>query len=282
MRKFLTTLLLLLAVFPLCARYSVHSVSQGVMVESAGKQSAATSGMTLKPSDHLIIPKGGKVEIYNDLDKKIYTSVAEGKVTVTRLMIDARSAAADNRGNVGSRLRFARSNESSDQRLYVQKGMVKRSLGILDPEGEKIVADPSLIARFIASRIANGDDELQDTLPVPVEHSATPEGGMIFDLRNTIGFPVYFNVVKVSRKGDRYNVRISEIGQPAGSYVLLPDQTIARGHYASVPDDELHLLVMTHCQYDIDEMIDELQKALGDTAGSDSSFATLPIYLLRL
>lgn len=281
MRKFLIALIIA-TVLPAYARYSLHSVSKGVLIESAGKQSPATEGMTVKPSDHLIIPKGCKVEIYNDLDKRIYASVKEGKISVTRLMIDARSSAADNRGNVTSSLRFGKKNETSGQRLYVEKGMVKRSLGILDPEGEKIVADPSLIAKFIAARLTNGNDQLHDSLPIPAEHTVPSEGGMTFNVRNTIGFPVYFNVVKVSRKGNKPIVRISEVGQPAGIYVLLPDQTLGRGHFTSVPEDEMHIMVMTHCQFDIDEMIEELEKTLKDPSSDNISYSSLPIYLMRL
>ena len=281
MRKLLL-ILLLVTVFPVCARYSLHSVSNGVKIESSGKQSDAVSGITVKPSDYLIIPKGGKVEVYNDLDKRIYTSVAEGKISVTRLLIDARSAAANNGNAVASRLRFGKKSESGGQRLYVEKGMVKRSLGIFDPEGEKMVADPSLIAKFIAARIASESDQLRDSLPVPAEHAAPAEGGMTFEVRNTIGFPVYFNIVKIRKNGEKMNVRISEVGQPAGVYVLLPDQTLGRGHYASVPEDELHLMVMTHCQFDIDEMIEELDKALKAPAADTSPFSSLPIYLMKL
>lgn len=281
MRKLIILIFLMAIALPIFSRYSLHSISQGVKVEVAGKQSPASAGMTLKPSDQLIIPSGGKVEIYNDLDKKIYTSTAEGKITVTRLLIDARSAAADNRANVASKLRFGRKNDNGDQKLYVEKGMVRRSLGILDPEGEKIVADPSIIANFIATRFANEQDDLYDTFPVPMQHSATPEGGMAFDLRNTIGFPVYFNVVKITKKNDQYEVRISELGQPAGVYVLLPDQTMARGHFASVSDDEIHLMVMTHCQFDIDEMIEALDKSLRENPNPLAN-TSLPIYLMKL
>ncbi len=56
------------------AHYSLHSVSGNVKIDSNGKQTPAAKGMTLKASDYLIIPEGGKVEIYNDLDKGIYAS----------------------------------------------------------------------------------------------------------------------------------------------------------------------------------------------------------------
>lgn len=281
MRKILLVILLIYAV-PVFARYTLHSVSGDVKIESSGKSVAAQTGMTVKPSDQLVIPPGGKIEIYNDLDKKIYSSVSEGKITVTRLMIDARSVASDNRGNVTSMMRFSKKNDSNNQKLYVEKGMVKRSLGIFDPEGEKIVADPSLIAKFISARLYDDKDMLHDELPVPTEHAVPDEGGITFDVRNTIGFPVYFNIVKIVEKDNKRSVKISEVGQPAGIYVLLPDQTIGRGHYHNIPDNELHIMVMTHCQFDIDEMIEELEKALRTSPSDVSSYNNLPIYLMRL
>lgn len=281
MRKLLF-LLLLLVTLPVGAHYSIHSVSNGVLIESAGKQSLAEKGASVKPSDHLIIPKGGKVEIYNDLDKRIYASVSDGKISVTRLMIDARSAASDNQGNVSSRLSFRKSSGNSDQRLYVEKGMVKRSLGVYDPEGEKIVADPAVIARFIASRLLDSSDSLCDTMPASTTHEKTAEGGISFNVRNTFGFPVYFNIVKVNPKSGKRTVTISEVGQPTGIYVLLPDQTLGRGHYHPLAEDETHLMVMTHYQFDIDEMIEELEKAIKNPSPKSSVDNSLPVYLTRL
>lgn len=137
MRKYILILMLALSHLFVLAHYSLHSVSGNVKIDSNGKQTPAAKGMTLKASDYLIIPEGGKVEIYNDLDKGIYASTKSGRISVTRLMIDARGVSADNRGNVASRLRFGRHSDTGKERLYVEKGMVKRSLGVYDPEGEK-------------------------------------------------------------------------------------------------------------------------------------------------
>lgn len=281
MRKLLL-ILVLFSFLPLSAHYRIHSVTEGVMLESAGKKSAATKGLAVKPSDNLIIPPGGKVEIYNDLDKRIYTSVSEGKTSVTRLMIDARSAASDNRGNVASRLRFGKKGANSDKRLYVEKGMVRRSLGVYDPEGEKIVADPSVMASYIASRLSASNDSISDTMPAKTEHATLPDGGKMFKVMNTLEFPVYFNIVKIQRHSEKVSVKISEMGQPAGIYVLLPDQTLERGHHHPLPSDEIHLMVMAHCQFDIDEMIEELEKALKNNYPGTSGSSSLPLYLHKI
>lgn len=284
MRKILMIILLLSLCLPMSGKYSIHSVTQGVSIEKNGKAIIAKVGMEVKPSDQVIIPNGGSIEIYNDLDKRVYTSVTNGKISVTRLMINAKSVASDNRGNVSSRLRFNKQSNESSNRLYVEKGMVKRSLGVYDPEGEKIIADPTLIAKFIKMRLEKEDSLVSESLPIAVETFIPEEGGLMFKLRNTIGFPVYFNVIKIKHKGDKRIVNISEIGQPTGVYVLLPDQTLERGHFISVPDNETHIIIMTHCQFEIDEFIEALGNELnGSTKDSFSQeLESLPIYLIQI
>ena len=284
MRKYILILMLALSHLFVLAHYSLHSVSGNVKIDSNGKQTPAAKGMTLKASDYLIIPEGGKVEIYNDLDKGIYASTKPGRISVTRLMIDARGVSADNRGNVASRLRFGRQSDPGKERLYVEKGMVKRSLGVYDPEGEKIVADPDVMARFIALKTAGQKDLSAETLPVPVEKSTPEGGGISFKVKNSMQFPIYFNILKITDNEGRKKAGISEVGQPAGVYVLLPGQTLAREHFTSVPSNESHILVMTHSQFDIDDIIERLDALFkkGEAAVGDTSSEKLPLYLLRL
>ncbi len=283
MRKFIVIIIVTLFPTVLWAHYSIHSVSGKVKVESGGKRQECVKGMSLKASDYLIIPAGGKVKIYNDLDKVIYSSVSDGKISVTRLMIDAREAASDNRGNVTSRLRFGKKSSPGNKRLYVEKGMVKRSLGRHDPEGEKIVADPGAIARHIASRLFSTEEFKPDILPAKVEKETPSEGGMRFKVWNTLDFPIYFNIVKVVRNASKTRISISEVGQPAGLYVLLPGQTLSREHFVPVPENEKHLMVMTHSQFDVDDMIEQLETYLNEgeipTAGTES---VMPLYLTDL
>lgn len=283
MRKFILIILLLMIPLFAGAHYSLHSVTGDIKIESGGRQSVATKGMAVKASDYIIIPAGGKVEIYNDLDKRIYTSTATGKFTVTRLMIDARGAAADNRGNVASRLRFGKKDSPGDERLYVEKGMVKRSLGVYDPEGEKIVADPGVIARHIAARISSKEGFNPDSTPAKIEKGIPENGGIHFKVWNTLDFPIYFNIVKVTKKDAKYKISISEVGQPAGVYVLLPGQTISREHFIAIPGDEMHLMVMTHSQFDVDEMIEQLESTLKKGSIADSQPETgMPLYLMSI
>ena len=129
-QRILFTICLAILGLTASAHYTLHSVSGDVKVESGGKTVAAAKGMTVKAIDYIIIPKGGKVEILNDLDKRIYTSITPGRISVTRLMIDARGAASANAKNVASRMNLGRKSTNDSKNVYVEKGMVRRSLAV--------------------------------------------------------------------------------------------------------------------------------------------------------
>lgn len=282
MRRIVLILFMLTVAVSISARYTVHRVSGNVMIEIRGKKTTATKGMQIGASDMIDIPAGAELEIYNELDKRIYTSVKSGRFTVTRLMIDARGVASDNSANVASRLRFSnKEKESSKSRVYVEKGMVRRSLAVYDPEGESVQMDAKTLGLFLASRIRSGKFSDVDLPPVKVEHSGATESGLTFRVENTLDFPIYFNIIRL-REESATDVEISPVGQPAGSYVLLPRQSISREHFSPVDPTEKHILVMTHCQYDIDEVIEEMVKAAMDSGSSGSVPDNLPVYTLTL
>ena len=66
-------------------------------------------------------------------------------------------------------------------------------------------------------------------------------------------------------------------------YVLLPGQTISREHFIAIPGDEMHLMVMTHSQFDVDEMIEQLESTLKKGSIADSQPETgMPLYLMSI
>lgn len=278
----MTTIIMAIASFNASSHYTIHSTSKGVIIESASGKTEAKTGTRLKATDMVVIPAGGKLEVYNDIDKNIYTSVSDGRISVTRLMIDARKRASDNRGNVAAQLRFAKQQDAGSQRLYVEKGMVRRSLEVYDPEGQKIAADPEVIARYIASRISLGSKIEGDSLPAKTVAGRPAAGGLSFKVENTCDFPIYLNILKISKRDNDLKVGISEVGQPAGVYVLLPGQTLSREHFRDVPDTDNHLMVMAHCQFDIDEIIEHLGARINNIEESHDSTGNLPIYLLSI
>ncbi|MDE7402736.1 MAG: hypothetical protein K2M87_04925, partial [Muribaculaceae bacterium] len=103
------------------------STTASVKVISGSKTIEAVKGMQLKAADSLVIPEGGVVEIYNDFDKRVYKSLRPGKISVTKLLIEARQVAADNSKNVSGRLNLGKNGSGSGRQAYVEKGMVTRN-----------------------------------------------------------------------------------------------------------------------------------------------------------
>lgn len=279
MRKIILTLIFSVVSFGLSAHYTIHSFTEGVKVETGGKSVPASKGLSVKASDYVVIPKGGKVEIFNDLDKRVYTSINPGKISVTRLMIDARGAASDHNSNVISQLRLGKNNSGNNKNIYVEKGLVRRSLAVYDPEADNVEMDGATLGGYIAEVIRKGDINGGES-PVSLESGRLAEGGIGFSVENTLAYPVYFNIIKLDNDSGPH-VEISCLGQPAGSYVVLPRQTLSRQHLPALQSDERHLLIMTRCQYDIDEVIDRINESLAGPA-VDNSYGDLPIYFKEL
>lgn len=288
MRKQIATLLFIaIMAFTATAHYSIHSMTTGVKVESGSKQSDATKGMELKATDVLIIPSGGAVEIYNELDKRIYQSTSTGRISLTRLMMDARKMASDNRQNVTSHLRFAQKGSKADdgRRVYVEKGMVRRSLTTYDPEGGNIEVDPRTLGRYLAYQIVHTDNSVASAMPVVLTHGKVDGHGLYFRVVNNIDFPVYFNILKLAtdKSSEICNVEISSLGQPDGSYVLLPGQSITREQFDDLPEGEKQVMVMAHSRYDLDAVLEEMNQAIAEKENitvEDSQ--PLPVYILSL
>lgn len=163
-QRLLIIILFALGIGTASAHYTLHTVSGDVKVESGGKVVAATKGQTVKATDYVIIPQGGKVEILNDLDKRIYTSIKPGKISVTKLMIEARGLASDNGANVASRMNIAGVPKKGKEKVFDGKGMVRRTQLVYDPNaeecGEETVASPEELAAEIVGCIVSSTSEL--------------------------------------------------------------------------------------------------------------------------
>lgn len=128
MKKIITFIIIsLVGLFGLNARYTIHNITGNVGLERGGKSSTLGKGMEVKPNDYVVISKGGKVEIYNDVDKRIYTSIKPGKISVTRLIIEAKGASSDNAAAVTARMNFGKKGQGKDK-VFKEKGMVRRHL----------------------------------------------------------------------------------------------------------------------------------------------------------
>ncbi|MDE5886998.1 MAG: hypothetical protein K2H46_05340 [Muribaculaceae bacterium] len=259
----------IISVFSINAAYVVHGVSGGVKVESGGKTTPLTKGMKINPSDVIDIPNGGKLEIYNELDGKIYTSVKTGKLSVIRLMLDARQKASDNSSAVRDQLNIGKSANGSP-RVYMEKGMVKRSQNAFGADSENIDVDPRTLARYVASAVYTGRLDSRVELPVKIEHERSDSAGLRFKVINERDFPVYFNILKITGT-EAPILEVSELGQPTGCYVVLPEQSLSREQFGTLSPYSRHVLILSHARYDIAEVVDIIADLL-----STEGLGTLP------
>ena len=285
--KQLLSLLLLLAFAPSAfSHYLIHSMTPGVKIVSGSSSSPAVKGKEVKANEYLDIPNGGSVEIYNDLDKTIYKSTSSGKISVTRLLMDAKKTASDNSKNVAARLRFGKNSgdKETGEKLYVEKGVVRRSLAVFDPEADNLQIDSRTLAGKIAGFLENSDTTAYNNVNVDILTGSVDSIGTCFKVINTLDFPVYFNVLRINgnpSEGENI-VEISPLGQPDGSYVLLPGQALSKESFNNLPEDENHLLVVTHVRYDLDEVVEETAKALKENGNKEESGNTIPLLIKKL
>jgi len=263
------------------AAYVVHRVKGGVCVVAGGKSTVLKKGMNVSPSDMIDIPVNGELEIFNELDGKIYTSVKSGKLSVIRLMLDAKQQASDNSANVGSRLAIGKNDGLSDGRLYIEKGMVKRSHTVFGMDSENVDVDPRTLARYVASVVYSGNLDSRMNLPVKIEHENSDSVGIRFRVANTMDFPIYFNVLKITGV-QAPMLEVSELGQPSGCYVVLPGQALSREQFSKPLGDVRHVLIMSHCKYDIGEVVDIIGDLLSTEGVGTLPEKDAPVHMLLL
>lgn len=279
MKRLLLFIAIISATVTLHANYTLYSFTGNITITQAGKQVTPEKGMKVNASDQIDIPQGAKVEIYNSATKEIFSSSGAGKNSVMGIMLDARKQASKTAGAINDRMRFSAGGGNPDTRLYTE-GLVKRSMQVYDPGAESLVVEPRALALHIANALLAPQTLESSAIPTPVAHSHLDGGGMQFRVENVLGFPVYLNVVKI-RETSLGSVEISELGQPMGSYVVLPGQAIAREHFAGLDPAESHILVITHCRFDIDELIEHINTIFSEN-DNEQPDSNLPVYLRRL
>lgn len=264
------------------AAYIVHSVEGNVKLESGGKVSEVAKGMKISPSDVIDIPANSKLEIFNELDGKIYTAVKPGKLSVIRLMLDAKQLASDNGANVKQQLNVGKNgNGGSEVRLYMEKGMVKRSRSVFGADSENVDVDPKTLARYVASAVYTGRLDSRTELPVEVTHKRGGDTGLIYRVANRLDFPVYFNILKITGT-EAPVLEVSELGHPDGCYVLLPGQAISREQFEEPKESEQHVMIMSHCRYDIGEVIDIIGDLMSTEGVGSIPEENAPVHMVLL
>ena len=256
-----------------CAQYSVHSVEGNVTLKKGLQTIKVVKGLTLSPSDMLDLGEGAQIEIFNSANSQTYKCSQTGMTSVSGIMIRAKSLAGNKGKSIRDNMNFSRTSGSGTGHVYVESGMVKRSMATYDPDAKNIEVDPKVLSIAVISALKDPSGVKVTECPATFTHAANADGGLGFSIGNTLSSPIYFNVLKVS--GDSLGgVSISELGQPSGSYVLLPSQTISREQLSPMKTGERHILIMTNFNFDIDKLIEHIEhiiKSGEDTQSPDSS-----------
>lgn len=280
MKKLISVILTLIAVsVTASAQYSLYDYYGDVTLQRAGKTVTLQKGMKVNATDLFNIGDNSGVEILNSMNSQIFKSSSKGSFTATRIMIDAKDQASNNSSAIHDKMRFGKSTTKGDDRVYVEKGLVRRSMETYDPEADNLQVDVKKLSVSVVNALKNIDGLSTATFPVNLLHAPVNETGLKFMLENTLNFPVYFNVLRVVPEEKK--VEISELGQPTGNYVVLKDQTIVRSQSKGLKQGGRHVLIMTHCYFDIDELIENVEKLMneGTSLASDNQ---LPVYLKAL
>lgn len=280
MKKIATLILLLMGVtLDVTAQYSLYDYFGDVTLQRGGKPVTIEKGMKLNATDQFNIGDNSGVEILNSMNSQIFRSTGKGNFTTTRIMIDAREQATDNRAAIHDKIRFGKSSTNGDDRVYVEKGMVRRSMETYDPEADNLQVDIKKLSASVYNALKDRDALEKGDFPVNLLHAPINDSGLKFMLENTLSFPVYFNVLRIVPEEKK--VEISELGQPTGNYVVLTDQSIVRSQTKGLKTGGKHILIMTHCYFDIDELIDNVESLMREDA-IVSSDNHLPVYLRAL
>lgn len=279
--KKIATLLLLLTLMTMhaTAQYSLYDYFGDVKLLRGGKEIVIERGMKLNATDQFNIGDNSGVEILNSMNSQIFKSLSKGNFTTTRIMIDAKDQATDNRAAIHDKIRFGKSSTNGDDRVYVEKGLVRRSMETYDPEAENLQVDIKKLSASVYNALKDTDALRNATFPVNLLHAPVNNSGLKFMLENTLSFPVYFNVLRIIPEEKK--VEISELGQPTGNYVVLSDQSIVRSQSKGLKTGGKHILIMTHCYFDIDELIENVETLMREDA-TVASDTHLPVYLKSL
>lgn len=260
------------------ANYKLEEFRGGVIIRQNGKEVTLSKGMSLNANDVVEIAPGGSVKILNCATKEIFSSISNGKRTVIGMMLDAKKKQKKVFSPINDRWNVGKDNSrDEDTRLYTE-GHVTRSMEIYDPEAENRQLAPEELALHLYAAIMGKTGEV--VFPTEVKSTRMDNGGLNFRVANSLPHPVYVNILKINETG-LDSVEISELGQPMGTYVLQPDQSITREQLSGLQSSESHILILTYCGFDIDLLIDETNKLLSNPPEKEAN-GHLPVYINRL
>ncbi len=272
--RLIAIILLLSGATEAMAHYRVFAVTGKVTLRHGRETGEALPGTDVAPADLITIPEGGSIELLDTRDSKTYKVAKPGQYSPSSIIFEARRQSSETTAAVNRNLRIGKGGNTAKSTVYLAKGKVTRALQNYDPHSDTLQIDNKMLGHYVRAMLARksaSDDAAQ--FPVPVKSERTPEGALTLMLRNNIQFPLYFNVLRINPADG--SVSLAEIGQPVGSYVLLPGQELMRAQLADIDADNRYLVVMAHYYFEVDQLLD----AINEEADADSALTDLPVYL---
>lgn len=271
--RLIALLLLLSGAADAMAHYRIFAVNGNVTIRHGMETKGALPGADVAPADLITIPEGGSIELLDTRDSKTYKVAKAGQYSPSSIIFEARRQSSETTAAVNRNLRIGKGSKVDKSTVYLAKGKVTRALQNYDPHSDTLQIDNKMLGHYVRKMLARTSMSDAGQFPVPVKSERTPEGALTLAVRNNVQFPLYFNVLRINPAED--TVTLAEIGQPVGSYVLLPNQEIMRSQLADIDADSRYVVIMAHYYFEVDQLLD----AINEDAGSETTIAELPVYL---
>lgn len=253
------------------AQYSLHDFKGDVKVIQKNVKVPATKGMSLKAPDYIVIPQGAWVQIFTTMGSKIYKSTEHGTFKVTDIIFNAGRDAKDHGRNINRGMALG-GKRKKDNPIYVDKGIVMRSLAVFDPDAQNLTVDPEIMAQVVINTMVNNT---RDELPMPIITEIN-DTTLSFNVANSLNFHIYFNILKID-ESERV-ASVSRLGLPIGTYVLPPNNTMTRTCIPDKTNGVHNIIVMTFFPYNTNDLIENLNRLLRTGGGFKNLPEDTPVF----
>ncbi|MDE6417092.1 MAG: hypothetical protein K2K68_08720 [Duncaniella sp.] len=272
LRTFMVVVMLAVAIGA-SAHYKIFAVKGDVSLKHGRETGKAVVDAQVLPADVIIVGQDASVELLDTRDSKTYKVSKPGQYSPSSIVFEARRQSVETTSAVNRNLRIGKSGNPDKQVVYLAKGKVTRALQNYDPHSDTLQIDNKMLGHYVKSMIAKAGALESQKFPVPVKSERTPDGGMKLRIANNIQFPLYFNVLRINPDG---TVSLAEIGQPVGSYVLLPNQELMRSQSRDIDEDNRYLVLMAHYYFEVDQLLEAINDSTEPAAAPSGD---LPVYL---
>ncbi|MDE6638863.1 MAG: hypothetical protein K2K32_11595 [Muribaculaceae bacterium] len=202
--KTISILVIALAIFTATdafATLKIYKVKGNVTVKSKSKKAVkAERRAEVLPTDILTIPAGGSIDILNSDNKRIYSSVSTGSMSVKNLMDKAEAHAANITGNINRKVMAAVAETGSQKRSgYDAMGMVIHETDAIAYPAIALPENVSYLS-YLIDNVTDPDSDHQDYIQLETTSADANDGSFNFVILSSIHEPLYFNIIDRSNK----------------------------------------------------------------------------------